>query len=170
MRDIPDAPRPEGGPEGGPPAQPIRQPMFNLPPTTAILAGLLLAIHLVRGFLDIATDNSLILTFAVIPARWTGGPGLMDLATLVSHMLLHGSWLHVGVNAAALVAFGAGVERLLGPRRMLIALLLGGIAGAALHVAIYLGDPTPTIGASGGISALFGLTMFAMAMRTARSS
>jgi membrane associated rhomboid family serine protease len=80
-------------------------------------------------------------------------------------MLLHGSWLHLIVNLAALLAFGAGVERILGGARMVLALLLGGIGGALLHIVVYLDDMTLVVGASGGLSALFGLTMFALAMR-----
>lgn len=166
MRDTPE--QPGGGPAGPPPPQQPdqRQPILNLPPATAMVGAVLVGVHVLRQFLDIDSDNSLILTFGVFPANWVGGPGLTDLLSLLSHMLLHGSWLHLGFNLAALLAFGAGVERMLGARRMLIALALGGIGGAVLHLAIYFGDAVPVVGASGGISALFGLTMFAMAMRT----
>jgi membrane associated rhomboid family serine protease len=143
-----------------------REPILNLPPLTAVLTVLLLAVHVVREFLDVDTDNWLILTFGVIPARFTQDFGLLDLLSLVSYMLLHGGWLHLGFNLVALIAFGAGVERLLGRSHMLIVLLLGGIAGVLLHIAIQPADPTPLIGASGGLSALFGLTMFAIAMRS----
>jgi membrane associated rhomboid family serine protease len=152
--------------ERSPQDHPRREPILNLPPLTATLSILLLAIHGVREFLDVGTDNWLILTFGVIPERFTEGPGLLDLLTLVSYMLLHGGWLHLAFNLVALIAFGAGVERLLGGMRMLLALLLGGIGGVLLHMLIYPADPTPLIGASGGISALFGLTMFAIAMRS----
>lgn len=143
-----------------------REPILNLPPLTALVGGALLAIHVLRQFLDMATDDSLLLTFAVIPAQWIGGPGLLDVLSLVTHMLLHGGWLHLIVNLAALLAFGAGVERMLGSRRMIVGLLLGGIGGALLHIVVYWGDETLVIGASGGLSALFGLTMFAIAMRS----
>lgn len=143
-----------------------REPILNLPPLTAAVAILLLAIHVLRLFLSVASDNWVILTFAVIPARFTAGPGLLDLLTLFSYMLLHGGWLHLVFNLVALIAFGAGIERLLGGWRMLFALLLGGVAGVALHILLYPNDSTPLIGASGGLSALFGLTMFAIAMRS----
>jgi len=146
--------------------QSAREPILNLPPLTTAVGGLLLAIHILRQFLDVPTDESLLLSFAVIPSQWLGGPGLLDVLSLITHMLFHGGWLHLIVNLAALLAFGAGVERLLGGARMIAVLLLGGIAGAVLHILIYLHDTTLVIGASGGISALFGLTMFAMAMRS----
>lgn len=158
-----------GGPRGAPAPDSRdgeRQPILNLPPLTAALAVLLLAIHVLRGFLDLDTDTWLILTFGVIPARVTSQAGLLDLVSLVSYMLLHGGWMHLVFNLVALVAFGAGVERLLGGARMLFTLLLGGVAGVLLHIALYPHDPTPLIGASGGLSALFGLTMFAIAMRS----
>jgi membrane associated rhomboid family serine protease len=153
-------------PQPSPEQERPREPIVNLPPLTAVLTVLLLAIHGVREFLDVGTDNWLILTFGVIPERFTQGPGLLDLLTLVSYMLLHGGWLHLVFNLVALIAFGAGVERLLGKARLLFALLLGGVAGVLLHILIYPNDPTPLIGASGGLSALFGLTMFAVAMRS----
>ncbi len=143
-----------------------RQPILNLPPATAAVGVALLAIHVLRQFLDIPADNWLILNFGVTPAYWAAGPGALDLLALVAHMLLHGSWPHLVFNLAALLAFGTGIERMLGAGRMLFALLAGGVAGAVLHVAVYFGDPTPVVGASGGLSALFGLTMFAIAMRT----
>jgi len=143
-----------------------RQPILNLPPATAAVGAVLIAIHVLRQFLDIPADNWLILNFGVVPAYWATGPSALDLLALVSHMLLHGSWPHLVFNLAALLAFGTGIERLLGAGRMLGTLLAGGIAGAALHLVVYFGDPTPVVGASGGLSALFGLTMFAIAMRT----
>lgn len=143
-----------------------RQPILNLPPATAAVGIVLLAVHVLRQFLDIPADNWLILNFGVMPAYWAAGPDALDLLGLVSHMLLHGGWPHLVFNLAALLAFGTSIERMLGPARMLFALLAGGIAGAILHVVVYLGDATPVVGASGGLSALFGLTMFAVAMRT----
>lgn len=153
-----DGDRPDG-------TQGAREPILNVPPFTAIVAGLLLAVHVLRQALDPAQDEWLLLNFGVFSTHWRDGPGLLDVVALVTHMFLHASWLHLIVNAAMLVAFGSGVERLLGGVRMLTVLVLGGIAGAILNVLFYLDEPSLGFGASGGVSALFGLTVFAMAMR-----
>ena len=142
-----------------------REPILNLPPLTSALAALLLAIQIVRQFLDAETDVWLILELGVVPARFTAGPGLQDLVTLLTYMLLHGGWLHLIFNLVALIAFGSGVERLLGGARMLFTAVLGGVAGVLLHVLIYPSDTSPLIGASGGLSALFGRPVFAIARR-----
>jgi len=143
-----------------------REPAFNLPPLTTALAVLLLAVHVLRGFLDPQTDIRLILTFGVIPARVTGAPGLLDLLSLFTHMLLHGGWMHLIFNLVALVAFGSAVERVVGRVHMVFVLLLGGLGGALAHILIYPQDPHPLIGASGGVTALLTLMMFAFAMRS----
>ena len=109
--------------------------------------------------------------FGMVPARLNQmlTDGSLDsgaLFSLFSSLFLHGGWLHLIFNLVALIAFGSGVERLLGGARMLFTAVLGGVAGVLLHVLIYPSDTSPLIGASGGLSALFGLTMFAIAMRS----
>lgn len=73
----------------------------------------------------------------------------------VSHQFLHGGWGHLAINGVALAAFGSGVERLAGARRMVPFFLASGLAGA---LAQWAADPAalvPMVGASGGISGLF---------------
>lgn len=145
---------------------PPRERAINLPPATAILAGGLILIHLLRQVLSPDLDDWLILHFALIPARLTEMPlGLGAIATLFTHMLLHGGWLHLIVNVGMLLAFAAALERLVGPWRMLLLALASGLGGAAIHVAIYAHDQSPMLGASGAISGLFGAMMLVAAHR-----
>jgi membrane associated rhomboid family serine protease len=143
-----------------------RQPAINLPPVTAVIAALLIGIHLLRQFLPPALDDELVLTFALIPTRLTEAPlSLGAVATLFTHMLLHGGWLHLLVNTGMLLAFAAGLERMLGARRMLIIAVLSGLAGGLVHLAVYARDGSPMLGASGALSGLFGAMMFIMSER-----
>ena len=146
-RDFPDAPPPP------------REPAINLPPVTLALIVFLLVLHGLRQFLSEPLDEALVFTFSVIPGRFTGAVP-SDLESLVlapfTHMVLHADWLHVGVNAATLAAFGSPVERLLGGWRYLLLFVVTGLIGAALHVAIYASDLSPMLGASGAISGMFG--------------
>ena len=75
---------------------------------------------------------------------------------LVTHLFLHGSWLHLMGNLLFLWIFAINVEDRLGRPAFAAFYLVGGIAAASLHV---LTDPTsvlPMIGASGAISAVLG--------------
>ncbi|WP_372001565.1 rhomboid family intramembrane serine protease [Tistrella mobilis] len=134
-----------------------RQPMFNLPRATQILIAINVIVHLVRQILPQATDWELIANGAVIPARYTYGPGF-DLPSIIAPLtfqFLHGGFLHLLMNMALLAAWGAGVERAIGPLRMVVFYLVCGGAGALAHVLLYPESMVPMIGASAGISGLF---------------
>lgn len=71
--------------------------------------------------------------------------------------LVHGGWLHLGLNLLMLVYTGAKVEQVLGGANLLFAYLVGALAAAAAQ---WLVDPVafqPMIGASGAISAIFAM-------------
>jgi membrane associated rhomboid family serine protease len=150
------------------PRPPRGEPAINLPPLTLGLIVVLLVLHVLRQVLSDDTDTDLILTFALIPARYFGdlpadGASLV-LAPLV-HMFLHADWAHVAINAATLAAFGAPVERFLGASRYALFYLATGLAGSALHAAIYPTSVEPMLGASGAISGLFGGLLLLMRQR-----
>ncbi|MFD0389771.1 hypothetical protein ACFQ4K_21495 [Tistrella bauzanensis] len=88
-----------------------RQPMFNLPRATQMLVGINVLVHLVRVFLlPEHLDWELIATAAVIPARYSYGPGF-DLPSLIAPLtfqFLHGGFLHLLLNMALLAAWGRG--------------------------------------------------------------
>lgn len=56
---------------------------------------------------------------------------------LVSHMFLHGSFLHILFNMYALWMFGSIVERVWGPKRLLIFYFLCGIGAAIVQMLSY---------------------------------
>ena len=74
--------------------------------------------------------------------------------TPLTATLLHGGWFHLIFNIVMLVFCGRESERALGTANLLLLYLLGAYAAAAGQ---WVQDPasvTPTIGASGAISAL----------------
>lgn len=96
-----------------------------------------------------------------IPARISG---VVDLAgalpawiTPFSSALVHGGWLHLGVNMLMLVFAGSMVERVIGGSGLLFAYVVGALVAALSQFIVDPGNPVPMVGASGAISALFGL-------------
>jgi membrane associated rhomboid family serine protease len=87
-----------------------------------------------------------------------GHPSLLPpVATLLTSMFLHGSFLHIGGNMLFLWIFGNNVEDALGGGRFLAFYLLAGLGGALAQVgaAVVTGGPElvlPMVGASGAIS------------------
>jgi membrane associated rhomboid family serine protease len=97
------------------------------------------------------------LVAANLVEAWSGG-NVASMATLglLTHMLLHGSWLHLCGNLLFLWIFGPNVEDRLGRITFLAVYVAGGLAAALVQVAV---DPTgnlPMVGASGAISAVLG--------------
>lgn len=71
--------------------------------------------------------------------------------------LLHGGWLHLFINMLMLLFAGSQVERIIGGPALLLAYLIGALAAAAAQYVAAPMSVIPMIGASGAISALFGL-------------
>lgn len=96
-----------------------------------------------------------------IPARLTGKlavPGEVPaILTLWTSALLHGGWLHLAVNMLMLVFIGSQVERVIGPSALVFAYVIGAAVSALTQFATDPGGMIPLVGASGAISALFGL-------------
>jgi membrane associated rhomboid family serine protease len=76
--------------------------------------------------------------------------------TLFTAMFMHGGLLHLGGNMLFLWIFGNNVEDSMGPLKFIVFYLLGGLAAAALQVAIDPSSTVPTIGASGAIAGVLG--------------
>jgi membrane associated rhomboid family serine protease len=73
---------------------------------------------------------------------------------LVTYSFLHDGTLHIALNLFALWMFGADVERVWGPKRMLFAYSSAVLAGAVaqiIAVSFTGGGGGPMIGASGGV-------------------
>ncbi len=80
--------------------------------------------------------------------------GVFEPWRLLTAALVHGSFLHVGLNMLALLMIGRSLEPLLGRWRFLSLYLLSALGGS-VAVAL-LSFTTPVVGASGAIFGLFG--------------
>ncbi|MCS7171163.1 MAG: rhomboid family intramembrane serine protease [Aquificaceae bacterium] len=79
--------------------------------------------------------------------------------TFLTHMFLHGSWLHIIGNLWFLWVFGDNVEDRLGRFRYLVFYLLSGAGAALIQTFVSLifgGANIPMVGASGAISGVLG--------------
>ena len=134
------------------------EPILNLPPVVKTLCLINIAIFLLMTFFPKLLPPEDIYTWAFVPARYFNGQplGFSGIFSPLTHMFIHAGWLHLGVNIGALMAFGSGLEKKIGGRRLLLFYFSSGLCGALLHTLIYPGMEAPMIGASGAISGLFG--------------
>ena len=96
--------------------------------------------------------------YGFIPALFPERPW-----TLITHIFIHGGWLHILGNMLYLWVFGDNVEDRQGHLKYLIFFFLCGAAAALLQaaVAFWVGNPyIPLIGASGAISGVLGAYMY----------
>ena len=74
---------------------------------------------------------------------------------LLSHMFLHGGWLHFLSNMWILFIFGDNVEDRLGGIKFILFYLIGGVSAGIIQ-AIFAYSDIPAVGASGAIAAVLG--------------
>ena len=121
----------------------------------AIVTGAVSALLIISGQLEEAA-----LRFGFIPARISGMAleGALPMwLTPWSATLVHGGWLHLALNLVMLIYVGSQVERVLGAGSVVFAYVVGALVAASAQ---WLADPiavVPMVGASGAISALFGI-------------
>lgn len=137
---------------------PAREPAINLPPVTKIILAVLIGIHIVVSVvLNPMQHYWILMHFGFVPA-WYGGNMPLSWPAVVSpftYAFLHGSWLHLGMNTVMLAAFGAGIERWMGARRMIVFMILCSLGSALAHLALNWGSDQVVVGASGAISGMF---------------
>lgn len=78
------------------------------------------------------------------------------LISIVYSTFLHAGPIHLLGNMLFLWIFGNNVEDHLGHVKYLIFYLLGGIAATFAHILTHMGDPIPSVGASGAVAAVMG--------------
>ncbi|MDP1732165.1 MAG: rhomboid family intramembrane serine protease [Devosia sp.] len=142
--------------------QGMRQPVFLLPTAVTALCGLLVAVHLARGFvLNEAANLQVTVWFAFIPYRLLAGeeiPGaLLPLIwTPFTHAFLHAGWEHLLFNIVWLAIFATPVARRYSAVATITIFLVGAVAGAIAFAATTLPELQILVGASGGVAALTG--------------
>jgi membrane associated rhomboid family serine protease len=136
-----------------------REPVFNLPGVVLALIAACVGVHLVRMWLlTPAQDFEMILRFAFIPLRYSGGYALDVDAFLApfTYAFMHGGLGHLAVNTIWLAAFGSPLANRIGAPRFLLFWAVTSLAAVALHYALHSTEAVPLIGASGAISGMMG--------------
>ena len=132
--------------------------MVRLNSATVIIAIVTVA---VSALAIVSGLDGFVLAAGFIPARLSGlidmPGGLPAWLTPWSSALLHGGWLHLGINMLMLAIAGSQVERVVGASGLVVAYVIGAAVAAAAQFAVDPSATTPMVGASGAISALFGL-------------
>jgi membrane associated rhomboid family serine protease len=139
-------------------SRPKSAPLFNAPwPALFVCFGILL-LYAVQSFSGRQTE--LFQAFSLIPIlAWNG-----NWDRFFTYMLLHGSWLHAGLNAVMALAFATPVARAFGLKVLGIVsfftfyVICGFVAGLG-YALVKSADFVPMIGASGAVSGLMGAAM-----------
>jgi membrane associated rhomboid family serine protease len=139
-----------------------REPIFNVPAVVLGVVAILAAVHVGRQYLSPEDNLWLIYALAFIPARLDGfaadypGGELAVYTSFLSHMLIHGDFVHLVFNTAWFLAFGTAIAKRTGPVRFLAFTAVTGAAGAATFLLIHPGLEVPVVGASGAVAGLMG--------------
>ena len=145
-----------------------------------ILSYSFIAINIIIFLIQVSVQGNLVCEYATIPNEIVAGN---KYYTLISSMFMHGGWMHLIGNMLFLWVFADNIEAVVGNSGFLIFYLLGGLAATGLHMffEIYFGvgntmnccspcevgitcddvrticsGATPSLGASGAISAVLG--------------
>lgn len=127
--------------------------------------AVLIMVHIALSLMSPQQFEWWVLALAFIPARYAGfaaelpGGATASVTSFVTHMAVHADLVHLGFNAAWLLAFGSVLCARIGNLRFLAFSILGGITGALLFLLLNPGLAAPVIGASGAISAMMGGVM-----------
>jgi membrane associated rhomboid family serine protease len=136
-------------------------PIFNTSPMVGRLILACVIVHIVTVLLPLPVWYDLIDRFAFIAARYTvAGAWQFDPIAYafapITHLFLHGGFLHLLMNMAMLLAFGTAIERRVSALSFTLFYLLCGLSGAALWTVFHPETVNPLLGASGAISGMFG--------------
>lgn len=143
-------------------AQPKSPPFLNIGKITPFARFLVVAIWLVHLPLYLLFDSGERLeAFYVagfVPGYFTGAlDGFPWYAPLgvITHIFIHGGWMHVVFNTVMGLALGIFFERAFGPRTTALFFFACGIAGALFYFLLAPFATVPVVGASGAISGFF---------------
>ena len=131
-----------------------REPAINAPWPALTLIGLLVAAYSAQ---TLATPGAWLVDLAFTPAGLARG----HWTPLITAQFMHGGWLHLFINLAFLLAFGAPVAKFFGtslPGALIffIFYLLCGVIASLGYAALEPGSRQFLIGASGAVAGLMG--------------
>ncbi len=136
-----------------------RERAFNIPPVVLATIAVCVGVHLLRSeILNANADFALLLRTAFIPFLYSGDVefDLFSVTAPVTYSLLHGDFIHLGINMVWLAAFGSPLANRIGWGRFILFWIATSVASAALFYAFNPLMETPLVGASGAISGMMG--------------
>lgn len=140
-------------------------PLLNLPPVTKYMLLAFIAVHVLTDvFLNEPQQYWVFMHFGFVPGYYTGTiPGGWAMLTgPLTFTFLHGSWTHIILNGLMMMAFGTGVEKWIGGKRLFVFFMLCNLFAALAQFAFSPFSGAPVIGASGGLSGLFAAVLLMM--------
>jgi len=137
--------------------RPAREPFFNVPWLAVAIPVILITLYAVQWFASPNAQAQILDSFALTPTLLR--TGLYEL--LLTHIFLHGSWLHVLANSAFCLAFATPLVRAMGrgaggALSYIVFFLLCGAAGGFGYCLLNWYSSVPVVGASGAIAGLVG--------------
>ncbi len=146
------APRPPRSGDSGDGSTP--EPIVNAPWPVVVLTLSIVAAYALQSriSLDLAAQLLAFSPRGLLEGGW---------ARIFTSLFAHGSWAHALMNAAFILAFGAPVARLFGPRPGGVVIfftfyLACGVAACLGFAALHWGQSASLLGASGAASGLMG--------------
>ncbi len=158
-----------------------QEPMFNIPEKAPLwLCGILIAI---QAIVSIAPPDLINLIYGLailVPVQTPDVPIPRQAFSLLGHGFLHGGWSHALMNAAMIIIFGVitlrGIKAFLrhrtqagSPNVLFLLIFVAGVVVGGLAQWLWWIVPgtglESALGASGGASALFATTAWAMGGR-----
>lgn len=140
-------------------------PLINLPPVTKFMLLSFLAVHILTDVLMPPVQQFWVFShFGFVPVHYSGLTplGWPALAGPFTFTFLHGNWTHMILNGLMLMAFGTGVEKWMGGKRLLVFFMCCNLIAALAQFLLDPSSTTPVIGASGGLSGLFAAVLIMM--------
>lgn len=139
---------------------PETPPPARLAPPTATYLIMAICIAVFAYGEATGTSRVLVEDYGYLPSRAAEGNRAGYLG-LLTHMFLHGSWVHLIVNMIVLWSFGRGLEPAMGSIRFVLLYLVAGALAAFAHGLVNDQANILLIGASGAIAGVVGAAAIA---------
>ena len=138
-----------------------REPFFNdVPPGVLAVGSLLVVIEILLQILGLEWRSGAFVLFVFFPIEFSTPYKELffgqNLLMFFSYSLLHGNFFHMIINVAILFALGKQIEGRVGMINFILIFVSTAITGAVAYQILASGNPSPMVGASGGVFGFFG--------------
>lgn len=96
----------------------------------------LIIINVLMFLATLLFGNTMYETLGLFSIYGYPGESLFQPYQLVTHMFMHGGFMHIFFNMFALWMFGSQIERALGPKRFFLFYIVTGLGAAALQLGV----------------------------------